>query len=197
MRKVPRTRRGRETLVTIMEAALQEFGEKGFHEGSISEISRRANLAPGGIYNYFDSKDEIFRALVTDINVQFRDQIAAQVRTAADEMTAEKRVLETGINFVRQHKGIYRIVTEAEFIYPEGHRALYEALVERVGNRLRDGALSGEIRPDVGEIHAWAIIGINVMLALRYGVWAADEAPDRVSAVVNDMLKHGLNSRTT
>ena len=60
----PRTARGRKTQRALLDAAAVEFGEKGFHEGSISGITRRAGVALGSFYTYFVSKDEIFRALV-------------------------------------------------------------------------------------------------------------------------------------
>ena len=52
--KVPRTERGRRTQRAILDAAAAEFGEKGFHEGSISGITRRAGVALGSFYTYFD-----------------------------------------------------------------------------------------------------------------------------------------------
>ncbi len=40
--KVPRTERGRRTLRKLLDASATEFGEKGFHEASVSSITRRA-----------------------------------------------------------------------------------------------------------------------------------------------------------
>src|SRR3546814_8678959 len=62
--KTPRTERGRRTLRKLLDAAAVEFGERGFHEASISAITRRAGTALGSFYTYFDSKEEIFQALV-------------------------------------------------------------------------------------------------------------------------------------
>ena len=45
--KVPRTERGRRTLRKLLDAAAEEFGEKGFHEASVSSITRRAGVALG------------------------------------------------------------------------------------------------------------------------------------------------------
>src|SRR3546814_16621158 len=70
--KAPRTERGRRTLRALLDAAAAEFGEKGFHDGSISAITRRAGVALGTFYTYFDSKDAIFRALVRDMRWEER-----------------------------------------------------------------------------------------------------------------------------
>ena len=45
--KTPRTPRGERTRRALLSAAAEEFGEKGFHDGSISGITRRAGCALG------------------------------------------------------------------------------------------------------------------------------------------------------
>ncbi len=193
--KAPRTERGRRTLRTILDAAAAEFGEKGFHEGSISGITRRAGVALGSFYTYFDSKDAVFRALVRDMSDQVREHVAPAIRAAPDQIAAERAGLATFIEFVRQHKEIYRIIDEAEFVDPESFRLHYATTADRIAARLKAAAERGEVRPDVSEVHAWAIMGMNVFLGLRYGVWDADETPDAVADTVAEMLARGLAAK--
>jgi SAM-dependent methyltransferase len=56
--KTPRTERGRKTLRRLLEAAAQEFGERGYHEAAITGITQRAGVALGTFYTYFESKEE-------------------------------------------------------------------------------------------------------------------------------------------
>ena len=77
--KQPRTARGRATLRRLLDAAALEFAERGFHEASISGITRRAGTALGSFYTYFDSKDAIFSALVKDMSKAVADKAAAAV----------------------------------------------------------------------------------------------------------------------
>src|SRR3546814_11658895 len=63
--KTPRTERGRRALRKLLDAAAVVFGERGFHEASISEITRRAGTGLGSFYTYFDSKEEMFQAPVS------------------------------------------------------------------------------------------------------------------------------------
>ena len=88
--KTPRTARGRRTLRALLDAAAVEFGERGFHDASISGITRRAGIALGSFYTYFDSKDAVFRALVTDLSAQVRDHVAPALRAAEDGIAAER-----------------------------------------------------------------------------------------------------------
>jgi AcrR family transcriptional regulator len=190
--KTPRTERGRRTLRKLLDAAAVEFGERGFHDASISGITRRAGTALGSFYTYFDSKEEIFQGLVRYMSGQLRDHVTPLVQDAPDEITAERIGLESFLDFVRQHKEIYRIIDEAEFVDYASYREHYETTVDRIRQRLEAGAARGEIRPDVGEVHAWAIAGMNVFLGLRYGLWDNEADIKEVARVANDLIAHGL-----
>jgi len=191
--KTPRTERGRRTLRAILDAAAVEFGERGFHEASISGITRRAGVALGSFYTYFDSKDSVFRALVRDMSAQVRDHVGPGVRAATDAIAAERAGLEQFVGFVRRHKEIYRIIDEAEFVDPASYRLHYATTAERIVERLRAGAQRGELRDDVSEVHAWAVMGMNVFLGLRYGVWDEDRPVDEVADTIADFLRRGLS----
>ncbi|GAA0310140.1 TetR/AcrR family transcriptional regulator [Sphingomonas oligophenolica] len=193
--KAPRTERGRKTLRAILDAAAIEFGEKGFHEGSISGITRRAGVALGSFYTYFDSKDAVFRALVRDMSDQVRDHVAPAIRAAPDQIAAERAGLSEFIAFVRGHKEIYRIIDEAEFVDPESFRLHYATTADRIAARLKAGAARGEIRADISDVHAWAIMGMNVFLGLRYGVWQDDVSPEAVADSIAEMLARGIGTK--
>jgi AcrR family transcriptional regulator len=193
--KTPRTDRGRKTLRAILDAAAVEFGERGFHETSISGITRRAGVALGSFYTYFDSKDAVFRALVRDMSDQVRDHVSPAIRAAQGQIDAERAGLQSFLEFVLGHKEIYRIIDEAEFVDPESFRDHYATTADRIAQRLRAAATRGEIAADVSDIHAWAIMGMNVFLGLRYGVWNQDRSPEQVARAVADMLAHGIAPR--
>lgn len=190
--KVPRTERGRRTLRALLDAAAVEFGERGFHDASVSGITRRAGVALGSFYTYFDSKDALFRALVTDMSAQVRDHVAPAVKAAPDGLAAERAGLAQFIDFVRAHKEIYRIIDESEFVDAGSFRRHYTSTVERIEGRLKAAAARGEVRGDVSDVHAWAVMGMNVFLGLRYGVWHEDRVVDDVADQAAGLLRDGL-----
>lgn len=192
--KAPRTARGEKTLRKILDAALAEFGERGFSESSIVGITSRAKVALGTFYTYFDSKEAVFAALVGDMSGRVRDHVAPVLSQAQDGLDGERLALEAYLKFVADHKEVYRIIDEAEFVDPAGFRAHYETTASRIAGRLAAAAERGEIKAGdalASEVRAWAIMGINVFLGLRFGVWG-NEAPGDVAAEVNNLLRHGL-----
>ncbi len=48
----------------VIQAALDEFSEKGFHGTSVNDIARMAGVSIGSLYSYFPSKDDLFLSLV-------------------------------------------------------------------------------------------------------------------------------------
>jgi AcrR family transcriptional regulator len=65
MKKEKQTK-GEVTRLAIEDAALSLFMEQGYHATSMRQIAERAELALGGIYNHFSSKDEIFEGIIVD-----------------------------------------------------------------------------------------------------------------------------------
>ncbi len=60
----PDATKGERTRADIIEAAHDLFIQHGFHGTSMRQIATQANLALGGIYNHFASKEDIFREVV-------------------------------------------------------------------------------------------------------------------------------------
>ena len=192
--KEPRTARGERTLRKILDAALGEFGEKGFGESSIVGITSRAKVALGTFYTYFDSREAVFAALVGDMSGRVRDHVAPSLGAAIDGLDGERLALEAYLGFVKDYKEVYRIIDEAEFVDPAGFRAHYETTASRIAARLNMAAERGEIGASdalATEVRAWAIMGMNVFLGLRFGVWG-NEPPAAVAAEVNRLLRRGL-----
>ena len=52
------------TLHLILSAAMQEFLEKGYKSASLRNIVKTAGVTTGALYGYYDSKEDLFEALV-------------------------------------------------------------------------------------------------------------------------------------
>ena len=69
--------RGQRTQQRILDAALRAFGEEGYHACSIDRITKLARCSRVSFYQYFSSKEDVFRHLA--------EQVARQT-TASTEM---------------------------------------------------------------------------------------------------------------
>jgi len=62
--------RGQRTRQRILDAALQLFGDEGFHQCSIARISEKANCSRVSFYQYFSSKEDVFSSLAGQVSRQ-------------------------------------------------------------------------------------------------------------------------------
>jgi len=193
--KAPRTARGERTLRKILDAARAEFGERGFSDSSIVGITQRAGVALGTFYTYFDSKEAVFQALVRDMSGQVREQVGPALGQASDALDAERRALAAFLDFAREHRDIYRIVDEAEFVDPAAYREHYETTASRIARRLVDARDKGQIAADLTDddidVLAWGMMGANVFLGLRFFVWD-DWDSGRVAELMTRVWRQGF-----
>jgi len=53
-----------EKMTLIMDVALEHFANEGYFRTTISHIARHAGISKGLMYNYFESKEALLRAIV-------------------------------------------------------------------------------------------------------------------------------------
>jgi AcrR family transcriptional regulator len=192
---VPRTARGQRTLRLILDAAAEEFGERGYHEGSIARIAQRAGVAIGSFYTYFDSKLAVFRALVADMSRQVREHVVPHILAAPDRLSGERAGIAAFLRFVRTHKALYRIIDESAFVAEDAYRRHYVDVAEGYANSLTQAFGRGEVADGDQMVRAWAIMGMNVFLGLRFGVWSDAEPVEAIAGAAHALITHGIAPR--
>lgn len=190
--RLPKTRRGRKTREKLLHAAEAEFGERGFPEASIASITQRAGVALGTFYVYFESKEEIFRALVSYMGELTRQWIGERVAESPDRLAAERRGVEAFIEFVRTHRNLYRVVSMAQFVAEDAFRDYYNIFASAYEENLERAAAAGEIREGDSEVWSWALIGMTVFLGMRFADWDEDRPAEEIAAAVSDLVSKGM-----
>ena len=56
--------RGKKTRAKILESARELFSSQGYHATTTRQITEKAGITGGAIYNHFDSKKAIFEAVI-------------------------------------------------------------------------------------------------------------------------------------
>jgi AcrR family transcriptional regulator len=198
----PATSRGEITKQHILDAAEEVFGELGYYEASVSEITRRAGVAQGTFYIYFRSKREIFVELVQDLGERLRAATRTAMADAPDRLEAERRGFAAFFEFAANHHRVYSIVQEAERVAPEAAQAYYQGISRGYIRGLSAAMEAGEIRSMSPDAVAYALMGIGHFIALRWIIWPQQDAetqgeaaqlPDDILASVMDFIMHGLS----
>ena len=190
--RLPKTKRGRQTRESLLQAAEREFGERGFSDASVSGITQRAGVALGTFYVYFESKEEVFRALVSYMGELTRHWVAGRVAESPDRLSAERQGVEAFIEFVREHRNLYRIVSEAQFVAEDAFREYYSVFADAYREHLVQAAEDGEIRDGDCEVWGWALIGMTVFLGMRYSDWDEQRSASDIAGAAADLISRGM-----
>lgn len=71
-----------EKYLQILEAAVKEFAENGYHRTQVSRIAKEAGVADGTIYLYFESKEDILVSLFTEKMGEFVEELKIKLEKA-------------------------------------------------------------------------------------------------------------------
>ena len=58
----------------ILRTALIVFAQEGYHASSVNKIADIANISKGLIYNYFESKEDLLRNIITNIMDRYMEK---------------------------------------------------------------------------------------------------------------------------
>ncbi len=89
----PGTRRREQTRARLLDAAHEVFAEVGMDAASVETICERAGFTRGAFYSNFESKDELFLALITQLADAQLDEVDVRVRGLAPAAISDTRDL--------------------------------------------------------------------------------------------------------
>src|SRR5699024_4584025 len=90
----------------IINAAIMEFAQSGFEKASTNEIVRKANISKGSLFNYFNSKIDLYLYLI-DYSVHIIEQIVEQIDL--NETDIYKRIENIGLKKLRIQRKIPQV----------------------------------------------------------------------------------------
>jgi AcrR family transcriptional regulator len=122
----------------IIDGAIDVLARDGYGAASLAAIAEEIGVSKGVISYYFAGKDELLRAVVTDVLAEASGEMRPQVQAASGHADALDRYITSNLDFIgsRRHKilaltEIFNNMRPADgqrHPYAEGHRAAVAAL---------------------------------------------------------------------
>ena len=190
-----KTSRGEATRQKLLAAAEEIFGTKGYFRTSVVDITLKAGVAQGTFYVYFPGKKDIFEELVKELSHNLRREISQDVTDVKNRMEAEERGLAAFFDFIKEHRNLYRIVQEAQFVDEELYKWYYRRFAQGYIKGLEGAMTSGEFRDLDPETVAYALIGMAEFLGRRWVLWEEREMPQEVLEAALTLVMQGLLPR--
>lgn len=167
----PKWRRRKEARpAEIVAAALEVFAEKGFAAAKLDDIAARAGVSKGALYLYFETKQDLFTAVVREAvlpNIEAVEQVArgADLPFATIVRLLLARVAEYAST--TQLGSVAKMVIAEARNFPDLARVWHDEVVSRalslLTSLIEDAQAKGEVRPGDPRLHAFSIIGPMLM----------------------------------
>jgi AcrR family transcriptional regulator len=135
----------------ILAAAADRFAAFGYRRTGMAEIARQAGVAAGTLYRYFDSKEEIFRAVIRGLHDAWLARAHEAVRPPGTAVERLLRLGQASVEFNRENSlinSVFRRDDEIIFapLLEELHDELLRANVALIAGVIRDGIREGSMR---------------------------------------------------
>jgi len=179
----------------LLDAAEHLFGERSYRRTTVAGICTRAGMATGSFYVHFESKADIFTAVVRRINSDLRAAMAAAIAQAdQNQRSRERAAFRAYFDLASQRPWIHRIVREAEFVAPGLFQEYYERLARRYARGVRKAQLAGDVDAHYDpEVIAYLYTGLGHFIGMRWAEWTAGgRVPDDVLGDLLEVLARGL-----
>ncbi len=150
----------------IIEAALHVFTEQGFASAKLEEVARRAGIAKGTLYRYFDTKEDLFRAVVQHAiagNLQTIEQAAQAFQGSLRELVPVLLTQIAGRMSNSRLPALARLVIGESRVFPDLARIWHDNVVAHVlrllTSLIAEAQARGEVRPGDPTAYALSIVG--------------------------------------
>ena len=158
-------RRKADRPAEIVSAALAVFAEKGFAAAKLDEIARRAGVSKGALYLYFETKEDLFRAVVGQAIAPNISVVKTMVAAHPGPLSDLVRGVTSHVAQVVQTQplgGVLKMVVGEAGNFPQIARVWHDELVAQALGAM-SGAIAaaqarGEVKPGDPRIYGLQLI---------------------------------------
>ncbi|MBL3667965.1 TetR/AcrR family transcriptional regulator [Streptomyces sp. M2CJ-2] len=206
VRPLPATARGRRRRQSLLDAAREVFARDGFANARIADIADTANAAHGSFYTYFGSKEEIFVALLRELEEELRSPGPRDVQQGDDgsnRLEPYEQIFRANHAYLTAYREnlaimvVWEQVATLDARVENLRREASDRFVQRIEKGIRHWQDKGLADPDVDPVYAaMALSGMVSNFAYRWLAREADCGVDKVARQLSLLWASSLGIRT-
>ncbi|EOD01907.1 TetR/AcrR family transcriptional regulator [Caldisalinibacter kiritimatiensis] len=186
-----------ERRLSIINAAIKVFCEYGFHKSKMEDIAKEAGIGKGTIYEYFDSKKNLFQEMIIFSITYYKKGMKKAI---ADGGNIREKLIELAKHhgkFLAKHAEMAQnIGNQSNIISKEMRCKLIKGRMEIhkiVEGVIEEGINNGELRSDLNkELAAFSVMGtVNQYYTKK--IFIDKEMPNQINPTeAIDILMKGI-----
>ncbi|WP_068774924.1 TetR/AcrR family transcriptional regulator [Paenibacillus sp. FJAT-26967] len=151
----------------ILQSAMEQFAERGYHHATIQDIADAAGIAKGGIYFYFKSKEELLYAVFLHYHEQLFNNISiAAERYASNPKEGLHQQIMVQFNELMSNSSVLKIFSQGQIDISEEIKKLSMTMRTKFYVCFRDQIIQ-VYGPDI-EPHAFDLSVVLLALIREY-----------------------------
>lgn len=139
-----RARAIERTRQDIVEAAGRVFAEAGYHAATMQAIAREAGFTAASLYTYFKSKEEIFKALLAEMEQTILAVFAAPVPAGLSLQQRLELLLQRQLTLIARRSAALRVALDLPSL-PD-HRAGHHRFISAAAAYLATDGGAAQLR---------------------------------------------------
>jgi len=171
-----------QTQQQILDAAVQVFSNKGYHDARVDDIAEQSGTSKGAVYFHFPSKESIFLSVIEE----FANRLARGLQQSIEREESGIQRVDAALRSCLEIFGKYRHLAKIFLVQAAGLGATFEeqrmAINARFAGVIRDyldqAVEEGDIPAIDTEVAAMAWIGALYEVMIRW-VLTGEPSPDR------------------
>jgi AcrR family transcriptional regulator len=179
----------------MLDAAVQLFSVKGFHETSMDAIAAEAKISKPMLYLYYGSKEELFGACLNRELGRFIEAVRADVDLRQSPRELLRRTILSVLQYIDANRASWIVLyTQATSSQAFAHtvREGREKIIDLVARLLESGTRNPE--PD-SDFHLMAVALVGAGEAVGTRVSAGDADVDEAAELLINLFWRGLKGR--
>lgn len=175
-----RTRDPEGSRERLVEAAIEVFASKGFHDALVEEITKASKVSKGAFYLHFPTKQAMFLEVLDVLTRRLTDDVAEAIGRESGSVAQLDAALKTILRRFASHRSVARLVmTQAGAAGKAFETKLLDAhgrFAAMIRSYLDRAVASGEIRAMDTETVSWIWFGAINEIVLRW-LYTQDPPP--------------------
>lgn len=187
----------------IMAAAKKVFARNGFHATTIADIAKEAGLAYGSVYQYFDSKDDLFHVLMSAEGYALHTYVAVAV--AATGMRPDRgwaplrAAVQATFEFFEADKATAKLLLRDAYALGERFEnhlnSIYERFIDDIAEYMAAAQQRGKLISAPPRMVAYTLAAMIGQLAHRRLITDDGVTAAEVADFVVEFIGNGLRPR--
>ncbi len=184
-----------DTQQKILDAAIDVFAQKGFHDTRVDEIVDASKTSKGAVYFYFPSKQDIFLAIIDKFASLLEGRLKSAIDQDASGVERVSAALQICLKTFEQYRSLAKVfLVQAAglgVVFEDKQIAIHNRFARLIQQQLDDAVQEGDIPPIDTEVASYIWMSAIYDMVIRW-VRTGQPEPSRIFPTLQVMLLRSI-----